>query len=122
MTPAQLGILNDEPAGDLWQRLDVRDAKGHRRKCALHMRHVSGIEIRHCGHMTANWPYYLIDPAWPDDIIVSHNGLGFTALGPLMRMVEQLAAGTLSSTAKDCVPGIRRIPNRCADGSEKRAP
>lgn len=46
-------------------------------KCGAHWLHTSSDwQIRHCGHPTANWPYYAIDPDHPTRATVTHNGLG----------------------------------------------
>lgn len=41
-------------------------------------RHVSGWEARHCGHPTANWPYYLLAP--DGRMVVSEAGYGFKTI------------------------------------------
>lgn len=58
-------------------------------KTDLRRRHVSGWEVRHCGHPTANWPY----AAYHDDgrALVSGNGRGWIALADAMAEVERAA-------------------------------
>lgn len=74
---------------DGWDRLS--DAG---KKLAGHWRHDSGWEIRHCGHPTANWPYYATSPEH-DLMVVSHNGLGFWRLTDAMAQVEAAIEGRL---------------------------
>lgn len=70
-----------------WERLSPPGAT-----CDAHWRHVSGWEIQHCGHQTANWPYHAVSP---DGItpVVSHNGRGFPNLLAAMQAVELLLRG-----------------------------
>jgi hypothetical protein len=41
----------------------------------------AGLTIIHCGHPTANWPYY-IEAEWLTEIVVMPNGRGFPRLAP----------------------------------------
>ena len=61
-------------------------------KCATHWRHVSGWEVHHCGHPTANWPYYLTAPESGREI-TSFNALGFKTLAVAKIVVHGLLAG-----------------------------
>ncbi len=76
MSPAQGELFsNDELRVGGFVRL------GRAGKTSTHLLHVSsGWEIRHCGHPTANWPYYLVDPSAPDEIVIAPNGRGFRLL------------------------------------------
>lgn len=87
-----------------WTRLS-----NPRDKCATHWEHASGWTLRHCGHPTANWPYYAISPEHPDDVVVTHNGLGFKTLAEGMRSIELVLAGRARFTDERCVAGVRRI-------------
>jgi hypothetical protein len=81
---------------------------GH--KCKQHWRHdQTGWEVLHCGHPTAIWPYFAIDPAAPGDTTVSHNGKGFASLEKALDAVDAVIAGRLIATTNRCTPGTRRI-------------
>jgi hypothetical protein len=88
---------------DTWRRLSRAGDK-----CGTHWRHVSGWELRHCGHPTAIWPYYLVDPARPDFLTVSFNGRGFKSLAIAQDLIESIVAGRIEVTVTDCEPGIAR--------------
>jgi hypothetical protein len=65
--------------------------------------------VRHCGHPTANWPYYAIDPRHPDCTVVTHNGLGFRTLHDGCEAVEAVLRGDMVNTDEWCVAGVLRI-------------
>ena len=94
-----------------WTRLS--DPK--KGKCEAHWQHTSGWEIRHCGHPTANWPYYLQDPERQELCVMTHNGLGFATLKCAMLAVEEIAAGRAQATTDNCVGGVARVvpPEAC---------
>lgn len=73
--------------------------------------HASGWVVRHCGHGTANWPYYLIPPEGHpcDGIVVSHNGLGFRTAEAARGVVVEIVSGNLKPTRNNCAPGIARV-------------
>lgn len=51
----------------------------------------SGWLVRHCGHPTANWPYYAIDPAHGERrVVVSSGGLAFRRLADAVFAVEDV--------------------------------
>jgi hypothetical protein len=75
--------------------------------------------VRHCGHQTANWPYYLTAPG-RTETIVSFNGRGFSTAAIAKEVVEALVAGLLHLSTDNCVPGIA-VVNATAFGSERRA-
>ena len=54
-------------------------------------RHRSGWIVQHCGHPTANWPYYAISPRG-DSPIVGPSGRGFLKLQHAQAAVEGLIA------------------------------
>lgn len=102
-----------------WIRLsDSRQSKTAQRW--LHA--PSGWRVTHCGHMTANWPYYLTDPAHEARAVVSFNGLGFVSLRAAVEVVEQLACGRLIATNDNCTPNVRRVLVVCDGSSIPAAP
>lgn len=60
-------------------------------KGALHVHLASGMEVRHCGHPTANFPYYIVPPNKGQPILAP-NGRGFQRLKLAKQHVEQLWA------------------------------
>lgn len=78
-------------------------------KCRAYWEHTSGWIVRHCGHPTANWPYYAVDPAEPARTVVTHNGQGFRTLLDAFEAVEDVLAGAMVATNEWCVDGVRRI-------------
>jgi hypothetical protein len=60
-------------------------------------RHASGWEAHHCGHRTAIYPYFLIDPSQPECIVFSHNGLGFGCLEIALLAAEGAVAGRMAA-------------------------
>lgn len=78
-------------------------------KTANHYRHVSGWELRHCGHPTANYPWYAVDPSHPETVTVTHNGKGFRLLIEAQIAVEGVVAGRLRTTDENCVPPTRIV-------------
>lgn len=72
----------------------------------------SGWRVRHCGHPTALWPYYLIPP---DGMlsVMSHNGRGFTSGAIGRAAVESILSGALAVLTADCVDGIGRLLLTC---------
>ena len=98
-----------------WTRLDPKERS--RGRCGALWMHISGWHIQHCGHPTALYPYYLHHRALPAQIVMSHNGMGFTQLRETQQIVEEIAAGALAITRSNCVAGILRVPSRTASGS-----
>ena len=77
--------------------------------CWTHWAHQdSGWQFRHCGHPTANWPYYFIDPA-SLRTVMSFNGLGFKSVEVCMNVIEGVISGTFKLTDDQCVDGIMRV-------------
>ena len=74
----------------------------------------SGWKVKHCGHPTANWPYYLVDPAHPGTTTVTHNGRGWRGLDGAKAAVLGILDGSLVTTDEQCVPGVRRVVRRRA--------
>ena len=88
-----------------WTRLS---APGN--KCGGHWQHDSSDwRVRHCGHPTANWPYYAVDPEHPERSTMMHNGLGFQNLVTALEHVEAVLAGTAIATNERCGMATRRI-------------
>lgn len=66
---------------------------------AVHWRHdPSGMEVSHCGHPTANWPYAISAPG-DQRLIVCQSGRGFQKLAYAMDAVERLHRGEAFLTA-----------------------
>jgi hypothetical protein len=89
-----------------WTRLS---APGHKLS-ALWRHDASGWLVKHCGHPTANWPYYATDPADPEErTTVTHNGHGWRTLGDAFGQLEQVMRGDLVATNDSCGPRTRRV-------------
>ena len=89
-------------------------------KCGAHWRHdQSGYEVKHCGHPTALYPYTIHDPAFPLDIVMSHNGMGWAALEVALTVAEKLSWGRLLHTT-DGVTGTncRIVPGITCEGAD----
>lgn len=80
-------------------------------KCGALWRHdATGWRVKHCGHPTANWPYYGLDPADPEErATVTHNGHGFRTLEVAFDCIEAVLRGELVATNNNCGPRTRRI-------------
>ena len=66
-------------------------------KCGAHYLHVSGWEVKHCGHPTANWPYYATAPTGESPVIADC-GKAFMTVRDALDAVESVLRG--SSTLK----------------------
>jgi hypothetical protein len=62
-------------------------------KCGGAWLHHSGWEVHHCGHPTANWPYYLVSPKNRRRIVIAHSGRGFKTLAAAQTVVKGLVSG-----------------------------
>jgi len=71
--------------------------------------HPSGWQVHHCGHPTANWPYYAVDPTDNGRLYVTHNGKGFRTLVAAFAAVEGVLVGELVATDEGCGPTTGRI-------------
>jgi hypothetical protein len=89
-----------------WTRLGDRSTK-----IGAVYAHESGWSVRHCGHPTANWPYYAVDPSDAADsrYAVTHNGKGFRTAQLAMEAVEGVLAGTIINTIEGCGGQTRRL-------------
>jgi hypothetical protein len=54
--------------------------------------HSSGWEVHHCGHPTANWPYYLVEPK-TRRMVIAQNGKAFRTLALAQDAVRAVVAG-----------------------------
>lgn len=85
-------------------------------KLSAHWRHhASGFEVRHCGHPTANWPYYVEHPSRPGVMLVTESRFGFRRLAEAQAAVEGLAGGELVTAPAGTYAGAdveRVVPAR----------
>lgn len=83
----QDSLFNLEPytVAPTWERWGGGGIYG--RIDAVHFHVPSGWQIRHCGHPTANYPYYILTP---EQIILAPNGRGFMRLELAKQHLEQL--------------------------------
>lgn len=54
--------------------------------------HESGWQVIHCGHPTANWPWYAVSPE--GEHVVAHHGRGWRKLEQAREHVDGLIGGT----------------------------
>jgi hypothetical protein len=99
---------------DGWTRLS---APGD--KLGTRWRHdASGIEVRHCGHPTANHPYYIAMDAFPRRCVMSFNGFGWATLIVALEVAERIHSGELQVTIDNCGDATARVPTMICDGRE----
>lgn len=67
-----------------WEGYRAANAVIPGRNNAWRHKHISGIEIRHCGHPTALWPYYLVGEKAPRSLLT------FSLLEDAKHCVEHL--------------------------------
>jgi hypothetical protein len=82
----QLNLLELEvkPAPAIvWEVVNVKRGK----IWATYIHRPSGWTVHHCGHPTANFPYYILTPA--GDRILAPNGRGFQRLDIAKLFVEE---------------------------------
>lgn len=72
----------------------TRESLANRGKCSQRWRHESGWVVSHCGHPTANYPYFASHEARGLTMVVSHSGRGFSTLEQAFDQIEALVAGT----------------------------
>jgi hypothetical protein len=85
---------------------------GRGSKVGVYKHEQSGWTVSHCGHPTANWPYYLTAPKEHELAglcIVSFNGKGFRLLVAAQTAVELVHAGQVEATTRRCVQGVGRV-------------
>lgn len=111
--PVEVG--QGRPPAPGWIRLSTPG-----RKLDARYKHVaSGWVVRHCGHPTANFPYFAVDPAHPLDCTVTHNGRGWVLLTAAFEAIDRVLRGELVATSSRCVPGVRRI---CLPDDDRELP
>lgn len=71
-----------------WKRLSP---PGHKLR-AEWLHEASGWLVKHCGHPTANWPYYARQPHDPA-LVVTHNGKAWRTLLEACEGVESVLRG-----------------------------
>lgn len=76
-----------------------------------------GVSVHHCGHPTANWPYYptanwpyYIRAHWQDEIIVADNGRGFRLLEDAQQRAVQLYLDRKKMLTSDKTASIVESP------------
>lgn len=77
--------------------------------------HPSGWSAIHCGHPTANWPYFLQHRRRRLPV-VSFNGYGFKTIAAAKLVIDGILAGRIQVTRKNCNPNIARTANATAFG------
>lgn len=81
-----------------WTRLHPKGAS----KCSAAYRHdATGWVVKHCGHPTANWPYYASAPDGSASLVIESCGRAFRLLDDACRAVEDLVAGTRTLEARE---------------------
>lgn len=115
---SQLSLFVDTPPPRIWTRV----SSGSDPKFDTE-RHMSGWEVRHCGHPTANYPFLIVSPCGRS--IVSFNGMGFTSRIRARYIAEQLYLGRIAvrwvpdayvvhlTAAGDKVPEGAGLPPHC---------
>ena len=83
----QSTLFNLEPlaVAPTWERWGGGSVLGHKDAVYLHI--PSGWQVRHCGHLTANFPYYILTP---DGVVLADNGRGFQRLELAKQHLEKL--------------------------------
>ncbi len=92
-----------------WTPLHPRGAS---KTCTSYRHDASGWTVSHCGHMTANWPYYATDPSRPNLCITTHNGRGWMTLALAMEAIERVLVGEAIATTDRCNHGAGRVVER----------
>ena len=77
----------EEPA--VWSRIPGPPELGS--KGVIHVHNASQMRVHHCGHPTANFPYYILDVVGARRILAA-NGRGFQQLKDAKAHVEMLAS------------------------------
>lgn len=92
------------PPREGWERLSPPG-----NKCFATYRHeASGWLVRHCGHPTANYPYYATKPG-DDRTVVTHNGKGWRTCELAFLAVEAVLNGSLRVTDSRCGARTLRV-------------
>lgn len=90
-----------------WERVDSATTK----TWATYLHKRSGWMVRHCGHPTANWPYFAIKPG-DSRTVVTHNGKGFHTIQAAFDAVEAVLQGTLVVTDSRCGARTLRVTTK----------
>lgn len=103
--------------GPDWERAaSSANGKGH------DWRHVpSGWVTRHCGHPTANWPYYVEHPDRPGVIVVSFNGLGWKTVAAARAAIVELHLGDDTMVLHHAQASAMCMLALTADGTRRAA-
>lgn len=95
----QIALFALEPAPaptPTWERIDG----GHSKLTATYRHNPNGWTVHHCGHPTANFPYYLLTPS--GSRLLAPNGRGFQTLALAQDHVERLHNGQqIADTGED---------------------
>lgn len=97
---------------DGWTRLHAR---GSSKTSTRYLHDASGWTVSHCGHMTANWPYYATPPGEVPGqglCVTTHNGLGWRRLEDAMQAIERVLVGEAVFTTDRCANGVGRVVER----------
>lgn len=93
-----------------WAAVGDRPTNG-KAQASQHL--ASGWVVAHCGHPTANWPFYAKHASLADKAcVVTHNGLGWRTLALAQEAIERVFAGEALVTRDRCVVGVARVVER----------
>ena len=79
------------PASPIWERIRRREHGSLGSKADIHVHTASGMQVRHCCHPTANFPYFI--ECADGSLIFAPNGRGFQRLALAKLHVEEVARG-----------------------------
>jgi hypothetical protein len=82
---SNLTLFDITPPGPVW----IRRSGSLGKLDTVHEHPSSGFTIHHCGHPTANFPYYILTPG--GERILAPNGRGFMRLSVAKNFIEALA-------------------------------
>ena len=90
----QISLFDLAPAArvsPIWERIPGPAELGS--KGIIHIHTPSRMQVHHCGHPTANFPYFILD-IQNERRILAPNGRGFQRLNEAKQHVEHLHNGT----------------------------